>query len=310
MRKIFFTLLAMLGMCYSHAQDAEKISIAVLPFINSSGNSNNYASVVQELITKEFIKGSRFNILDRSKFQRVLDELKIQKSEEFLNSKIVEQGKLSGAQYIVTGALTQMDSKQEDNKYYNYSTKQYTYTTTWKADIKFSFQVIDVTTGTALYAENISGTNGSSHNFSRNDAMENAQCRVNKQVRNAVMKLFPEEIQIIKVEKVTKKGLPDEVLISAGTNFFDENYSKGNECEKGVVDKIGSLFSKKESIKLKVIEIEILNVNGKEIKREKVLGKLKLKEVQGELSVCDVDDGAKEIQERLNANQKLIVKIL
>lgn len=307
MRKVLFTTLMLLGMYTSYAQD-EKITIAILPFINSSGSSNTYAGLVQEMITKEFIKSSRFTILDRSKFQRVMDELKIQKSEEFLNSRIVEQGKQSGAQYLVTGTLTEFDSKQETTRSYDYSSKQTITRTAWKANISFSFQVIDVESGKAIYAENIRGNNGASHEFSQNDAMDNAQCKVNRQVKSAVMKQFPEEIVIVKVEKTTKKGLPDEVLISAGTNFFDENYKKGNECDNGI-EKIFK-FGKKESIKLKVVEIEILNVNGKESKREKIIGKLKLKEVQGEFSVCEVDDGAEEIQAKLNANQKLLLKIL
>jgi hypothetical protein len=53
-----------------------------------------------------------------------------------------------------------------------------------------------------------------------------------------------------------------------------------------------------------------MTVNGKEVKREKELGRLKLKEVQGEVSICEVDKGAKEIKEKLNASTRLLVKIL
>src|SRR6185437_16241313 len=126
--------------------------------------------------------------------------------------------------------------------------------------------------------------------------------------RYAVMKEFPQEIQIVKVEKISKKGLPDEVLISAGSGFFDAD-SKGNECDKGLVDKI-NIFKKKDVVKLEAYQIEMLTVNGKEAKREKQIGTLKLKEVQGDFSVCEVTDGAKEIQDMVNSNQKVLLKIL
>lgn len=63
-------------------------------------------------------------------------------------------------------------------------------------------------------------------------------------------------------------------------------------------------------VKLKAYEIEVLTVNGKEAKREKEIGTLKLKDVQGDFSVCEVTDGAKEIQEMVNNNQKVLLKIL
>src|SRR6185437_4781589 len=77
----------------------EKIVIAILPFVTNVQGVN--PDLVQEMVTKQFVKSGRFDIVDRSKFQKVISELNVQKSEEFLNSKIVDQGKLLGAQYLV-----------------------------------------------------------------------------------------------------------------------------------------------------------------------------------------------------------------
>jgi curli biogenesis system outer membrane secretion channel CsgG len=310
MKQILLLCFVMVCACSSYCQSDEKTSIAILPFVNNTGNSNNYSSIMQEMVTKEFVKTNRFSILDRSKFQKVMEELKVQKSEEFLNSKVVEQGKLMGAQYLVTGVLNQVDTKKETNTVLDSYTKVYKTQTTWTADVRFSFQVIDVATSSAVYAENIAAVNGVSHSMQSTDAVDNAMCKLKKQVKAAVMKLFPQEILIVSVEKMDKKGLPEQVLISVGSNFFDENYKKGNECETGLADKIGGLFSKKDVVKLKVIEIEVLNVGGKEMKREKVIGMLKLEKVEGDFSICKVDDGEKDIQEHLNAKKKLLVKIL
>lgn len=281
----------------------EKTVIAVLPFVTKIQGVN--PDLVQEMVTKQFVKSGRFDIVDRSKFQKVITELNVQKSEEFLNSKIVDQGKLLGAQYLVTGVVTQMNSTSRDIV----STKPpYTHSRLWDHLITVSYQVIDVETGKAIYSENINAENTAAHNASESDARDNAQCLLGRNIRYAVMKEFPQEIEIVKIEKTNKKGLPDEVLISAGTNFFDAD-SKGNECDKGLIDKI-NIFKKKDVVKLKAYQIEVLTVNGKEAKREKEIGTLKLKDVEGDFSVCEVTDGAKEIQEMMNSNQKVLLKIL
>lgn len=309
-RTLVLACLVFWGASGAHSQADEKTSIAVLPFINNAAGKGDYCGIMQEMVTKEFVKGNRFAILDRSKFQKVLDELKVQKSEEFLNSKVVEQGKVMGAQYLVTGVLNQADAKKEVGTAYDPYLKQNKITTKWTADLRFSFQVINVATSSAVYAENISATNGTNHTDESNDAMENAMCQLKKQVRNAVMKLFPQEIMIVSVEKANKKGLPELVLISAGSNFFGEDYKGGDECETAVMDKVLGFLKKKEKVKLKVVEIETLTVNGTEKKREKTIGTLKLEKVEGDFSVCEVDEGEKEIGERLNAQKKLLVKIM
>ena len=90
------------------AQTEEPIPVAILPFVQSAGSSVISLEAVQETVTKEFVERSRFKIVDRSKFASVIKELNIQKSEEFLNSAVVEQGKLAGAQYLVTGVVGNM----------------------------------------------------------------------------------------------------------------------------------------------------------------------------------------------------------
>ncbi|MBL7749302.1 MAG: hypothetical protein JNM19_17820 [Chitinophagaceae bacterium] len=311
MRKIAFSLLCALVLNNTpHAQDS-KPSIAVLPFISAVSNTSqsNYTSIVQDMVTQQLVKGNRFNILDRSKFQKVLDELNVQKQEEFLNSKIVEQGRLEGAAYLVTGVINQMSVTEERYQEYNSVTKMYELKNRHNVEIKFSFQVIDVARGIAVHQENLYAKNTPNHDNKQADALENAQCLLRKQVKMSVAKIFPEEIQLVSVEKEDKKGLPDMVLISAGTNYFDEDYKKGNECEKGLMDKI-NIFKKKESVKLKVYEEETITVGDKIMKREKLIGWLKLDKVEGEFSICEVTEGAEIIKDKLASKKTLLVRII
>ena len=106
MKKISFIAFACFYFAAAIGQ-SEKTVIAVLPFVTNLQGVN--PDLVQEMVTQQFVKTGRFDIVDRSKFQKVITELNVQKSEEFLNSKIVDQGKLLGAQYLVTGVVTQMN---------------------------------------------------------------------------------------------------------------------------------------------------------------------------------------------------------
>lgn len=308
---MFYLLSALLLNTTITAQEKSKPSIAVLPFISAVANTtqSNYTSIVQDMVTAQLVKGNRFSILDRSKFQKVLDELNVQKQEEFLNSKIVEQGRLEGATYLITGVLNQMSETEERYQEYNTVIKRYEIKTRYNVEIKFSFQVIDVARGIAVHQENLYAKNTANHDNKQADALDNAQCILRKQVKQSVTKIFPETIQLVSVEKTNKKGLPDLVLISAGNNYFDDDYKKGNECEKGLMDKI-NIFKKKETIKLKVYQEEVVTVGEKTMKREKEIGWLKLDKVEGEFSICEVTEGADLIKEKLESKITLLVKII
>ena len=61
----------------SYSQDP-RIAIAILPFAKSSVSTVSNPEAYQETVTKEFVERNRFQIVDRSKFEKVLQELKIQ----------------------------------------------------------------------------------------------------------------------------------------------------------------------------------------------------------------------------------------
>ena len=71
--------------------DTAKVRLAVLPFVSSPGaliSNPGDVGTIQETVTAEFTSLSRFMVLDRSKFQKIIDELHIQSSEQFLNGQI------------------------------------------------------------------------------------------------------------------------------------------------------------------------------------------------------------------------------
>ena len=51
-------------------------------------------------------------------------------------------------------------------------------------------------------------------------------------------------------------------------------------------------------------------IDGKEYKRKIPVGKIKVVEIQGEFSICEVKKGAEEIQKKLNEGKTLFLKII
>lgn len=302
-------------------KDNGKIKIAILDFTNPKdehGNTLQVVSYLQELVNREFTNRQNFIILDRISFSKVSEELKTETDESFINSKLVETGRQYGAQYIVTGIVTQGNWVQNSsvvpvNSAYPNGPQKTVYTYT--VNISFSLKLIDLSTGQSAFDESITCTNSA---YSTAEALNNdygiASCRI----KYAIMKMFPVGIHIIQLDEVDSKGRLKKVLIDQGDDLFSENTAHGGPCENGgkpdtkttFGERFSALFTKKKGTTISVILPEILNVNGKEYKREKEIGRLEVEKIEGQVSTCIVLEGDKEIMADFNAGKDLKLKIL
>ncbi len=67
------------------------------------GNGWSLMPVCETEVASAFMQYGGFSVLDRRFTDKVDKELERQKSEQFMDGKVVEQGKAIGAEYIVTG---------------------------------------------------------------------------------------------------------------------------------------------------------------------------------------------------------------
>ena len=268
----------------------EKAPLAILPFVLSKGAlMGNPADVVtiQEIVTKEFTDKARFTVLDRSKFDKIIQELKIQSMEEFLNSKIVDQGKQLGAKYLVAGVVNEFkvarSQKEMPVNPLNPFGKKKT-VMTYPCSLKMSFGVIEVETGKLITNSPINVASNDIYSGdslgSSNKALSNMQDEVKVQIRN----ILSGTLKILKIDKTDKNGLPATVLTNGG----------------------GGIITGKEKVKMGVYVEE--NIGG--YKREKQIAELKSSNVENEIVVCEVKSGAKELDEAIKANTPLTVKII
>ena len=90
--------------------------VAVVPFDNQSArqSTDSFNSVLEEAranVEVEIIQTKKFDSLDRSQLQKLLDEIKFNQTALVDPSTAAQYGKMVGAQYLVLGTVTGLTAK-------------------------------------------------------------------------------------------------------------------------------------------------------------------------------------------------------
>lgn len=108
--KFLYTLLLCLFVSQLHAQ-YDTIYVAILPFASNSEVTEESKTKLQNVVADEFAKDYRMVLLDRGEFDVVAEERNRQRDEDFIDGKIVEQGKAIGAEFLVDGFIDNFDQQ-------------------------------------------------------------------------------------------------------------------------------------------------------------------------------------------------------
>lgn len=100
--KNLYSLLLCLFVFQLQAQ-YDTIYVAILPFASDSEMTEESRTKLQNIVADEFSRDYRIVLLDRGEFDVVAEERDRQRDEDFIDGKIVEQGKAIGAEYLVDG---------------------------------------------------------------------------------------------------------------------------------------------------------------------------------------------------------------
>lgn len=262
----------------------EKTSIGILPFTYVNGASNQQTvNSIQETVTNGFVKTKRFNIVDRTKMDALRNEKNLQKSEDFIDGSVVQQGVSLGANYLVSGHVVSANAEQmraDDG------------TITYKTKLSINLKVIDVATGQVVSSETIEPKSGSSllgaiglGASSPEASIAKAIKGIEEKVDDFVSRNFPISFFIAEIQEKDSKGGAVKLMIAGGSEF---GLSKGD--------------------KLKVVEISIMEVGGKKLTRKKEIGELKISKVEDEnFSTCSVSSGGIDIAAKFEAKANLQV---
>jgi hypothetical protein len=89
------------------AAQIDKYSISVAPFVHDSSGKkfDSYVVECRNAALRFLLASGRFTVVERDATKELESERKLQKSESFIDGKVVEQGKATGAEYILTGTM-------------------------------------------------------------------------------------------------------------------------------------------------------------------------------------------------------------
>ncbi len=286
MKKILFVFFAIATAWAATAQ--EKIPVAILPFTYAENAVDfQHVNTIQETVINAFVKTRRFNIVDRSKTDAIKREKELQKTDDFIDGSVVEQGRNLGAAYLVSGHILSARSEQmrsDDGKG--------KVTITYKAKLSINLKVLDVTSGQVITSEtiepksgsvlgNLFGIGASTEIESFAKAIEKIQTKIDE----FVAKNFPVMFFIAEIQEKDGQGAATKILLAGGSGF---GLKKGD--------------------KLKVVELTEFDINGRKVTRKKEIGEIKIEVVEDEnFSICSVTEGGMEIGARFEAKAKLQV---
>lgn len=277
MKKLFFVAFMIIGLNF-FLIGQEKNIIGVL--------SGNCGDIITNAINTGFVKTKRFILVDRTKMEELEQEKELQKTEEFINGKTIEQGRSIGAQFLVSSYLNFYENDGHVCKF------------------ALNLRVIDVASGQILSSDIIEAKGGGrggqifgtiggvildtdnlSADGNKDNALKKALKKVELEIDKFVSKNFPIAFSIVEIQEKDSKGNAERILITGG-----------------------SAYGLKKGDKLKVVEVLEIEVDGKKMQRKKEIGELKITKVEDEnFCICSVNSGGIDINSKFEAKSKLQV---
>lgn len=245
-------------------------------YYGSNGMTTGEAKI-EDFVTNKFVNTKKFDIVDRASLTDLKSEKELQKSEDFIDGKVIEQSKTLGADYLVGIYISTLDITKDGTTSFTYGCK-----------MTFSLKILDIASSQIITTATFTSSAGQgflSLITTPDDAEEKCLNNISPKVEEFIKINFPLKASIANIEETDGKGDATKVLISAGSS-------------SGV--SIGDNF--------KVVEITDLDVDGKKMIRKKEIGLLQVNNIEDEnFSVCTILSGSGDISKKKAEGKKLQV---
>ena len=240
MKKFSFMLLTalFLGMILSStsfAEDNKPIRLGVMKFLSrADGVSDKQAEAIGDIFARMLANSKALTVVERDRLDEIANEHQLLKEGRFEDDAVIEVGKLMSCQYMLLGAVTNLERRIRETDLWLVSEKKQEVSTT------LDIRVVDVTTSKIILSFSESGNasqKGSGFNFYGFQTNDNNFTGIEipaivEAVSRACFKIretFGEEYaQVIDISL-------KEITISAGENWgissgaLFEIYSEGRE---------------------------------------------------------------------------------
>ncbi len=193
----------------------QRLRVAVLPFVDRSGEqkeqigsaSGNQAGTeitskgdlggqIADAVITELVKLGRYDIVERTQMDKILDEQKVQDDEELLNdlSRLSEAARILGADLVVLGSITEAGSSKTGRGTLFVRKKDLT------GRVVLDSRLIDVKTTKAIWGTTTEGTEGLQSKrimgFGKDDVM-GSQFLLGKAARQAANALVEQLVPVL-----------------------------------------------------------------------------------------------------------------
>jgi hypothetical protein len=287
---LFLVLFSMISTTPSQGQS--KPSVTVSPF---TFNHSRVGSASAEIISRE-VEGiisacGRLDVVNREHRQLINAEKEVQKTEDFIDGKVVEQGASLGAEMIVVGHILSDASSSEG--------------------IAIQLSLIDIAT-TQIKISEVITTNARSQanlNSFSNDLKSLTSYKTDNQIQTGLtlLKIVKEVTTNNTLEHHIKEFINDHFPLRIGIAQIDQ-------VEKDEVKTLLIFASKGNGLskgsKLNVVESStIKNPNGTTGKREVTISEVAIEKFEGDYALCKVIKGGDQLlQKKDNKNVYLVSK--
>ncbi|HJG89117.1 CsgG/HfaB family protein [Barnesiella viscericola] len=276
MKRCFWTLMMFVcGTCvYAQISSDIRPVVGVAQF--TSETDSKYAGLVTEKVVEMLTNTKRFQVVDRTSHDKIKEELELQKSEAFLDSKnLVEQDIAVAAEKLITGHINKIPIYAMKNA--NGSIKGY------KGSVSFQMKVVDVATGLSTEAVSFEGK-ASDLMLSPESAVNQAMQSLQDEIYEYFKKNFPVSGKIIKVLK-EKKDKVEVVLLNVGKK---QGVNQGDRFAVQYVEMLDG-----EPYPVDLGEIEVVKLSGEAFSECKVPSKM-----------------GEELASRLVSNANIVCKMI
>lgn len=159
-RSILFSALLAAGASPAFATGAAPV-LGVLKFQDETGGmflSGGVGRSLTQMLTNELSASGDFTVVERQKLRAVLEEQNLSASGLVSKESSIQIGRLTGAQYLVTGTVTAFEEDVETTTSGGMFRRARVQTVSNGGYLAVDLRVIDTTTGEISFARTVEGT--------------------------------------------------------------------------------------------------------------------------------------------------------
>lgn len=236
MRIYFIFLYIIVGVLCAFPQLDNRPVVGVAEF--TCQEDSPYTGLVTEKVVEMLTNTKRFQVVDRTSRDKIKEELELQKSEEFLDSKnLVEQDIAVAAEKMITGHIVKIPvyaMKNSDGSRRGF-----------KASVGFEMKVVDVATGLSSEATSFQGK-ASKECLSPEAAVTMAMNDVSDQIFEWFKVNFPITCKISRI--IDGKT----ILVNAGSA---QGLTSGNILNVDAIEEIDGMPYHKSIGEIKIVKV-------------------------------------------------------